>query len=237
MGVLTAADAIQAKTGSQTGTAINVSLDSGTQEGSTVIIELVGAGTSMTDGGEEGKVPAGFEFDGLASLTGLRYLWVFRKCPVSAGEGVSGSTSWDFTPGISSDWSWRVTEWGPNLEPVSPLERVISNTATGASVSSLSTGTAAAPDRDPVVALAMHCWRRAANTGTVYDWINHTNGFVERDQVRRSVGVSEQLISWSWAFLTGSGSIECTATISPTPGGAGDFFFALLIVYAATTTA
>ena len=237
MAAITAANAIQQKTGSANANATAaVALDNGTQAGSTVTIEIWCGGVPITGGGLGGRVPVGFETDAYGvDNSGSQQLYVFRKRNVAAGEGVAGSTSWDFTYVAATNWYWRVTEWDTTLEPVSPLEIATSNFGTGTGVTSLSTGTTTQNGRANTVCLAWHHWHRAGGGAPTVSWSGHDNGFVERDELRGSSGTTEYDASWSWAFNTSVGTFSCTASNSISSRSAQDVFFSLIVVYAAIT--
>jgi hypothetical protein len=235
---LSAANILQAKTGNIDATTAQVALDAGTQAGSTVTVEISLGGMSMMDGGMGGAIPAGFEFDGFSDADGIHYLHMFRKRNVAAGEGVAGSTTWDFSSVGPFPWTWRVTEWDAELEPVYPLEAISSNFATGTSPTSLSTGTAPASgntSRSDLVCLAWHLWHRSAATAQSMTWSGHTNSFTVRDSLRWSTTSVEFGSCWSILFAAAAGAFETTATINLTTRNAGDVYVALLVVYAATT--
>lgn len=237
---LSAANVLQAKTATITTatTAGAVSLDdpAGTQDGSTVTIELFASGNPFTTEGLGGVVPDGFETDGETLLGGSQpYLWMFRKRDVTAGEGVAGSTSWDFTASAAVWWSWRVTEWDRGLEPVYPLERVSGNWVSGTGITTVSTGATGTTDRTDTVGLCWHHWQRSTATGQTFDWSGHTNGFTERDELRWTNGPGNLEVDdcWSWAFASTPTAHECTATVNLTTRDAQDQYMALLVVYAA----
>lgn len=235
---LSSANALQAKTGNVTATTAPVVLDAGTQAGSTVMVELAAGGVPLMDGGLQGRIPNGFEFDGVMTNAGLRYLHIFRKRDVAAGEGVAGSTSWDFSYVAATPWTWRVTEWDRGLEPIFPLEApVVSGFASGTAPTSLSTGTTQQTSRSDVVCLAWHYWDGNSQPTATMNWSGHTNGFTERDELRWTSGAFEIGSSWSWLFSQTTGPFECTATINKNPRDASDNFVAMLVVYAATTYA
>jgi hypothetical protein len=220
------ANVIQARTGSVVEQTIaEVYLDNPTTEGSTVTVEM--HGPVVYPG-----MPAGWEYDGNEGAG--PHLWVFRKSGVAAGEGVQGSTGWTWSYFAPLTWMWRVTEWDSALEPVSPLEaRAGGGTVTGSGVTTVSTGTTAQTSRAEVVCLATHVWQLPAASAQSFDWSGHTNGFVERDELRLSETGGEFDASWSWLFADTIGSFECTATVNTTPRVAGDTFRALIVVYAA----
>lgn len=234
---LSAANVIQAKTDKLSASTAPVVLDAGTRAGSTVTVEIYADSVPIMDGGIGGRIPDGFEFDASSVSAGSPDLHVFRKRNVAAGEGVAGSTPWNFTYITALNWIWRVTEWDTGLEPVYPLEARSHNTATGTSPTTLSTGTTPQTSRGDLVCLAWHQWVRNANTAQSMTWSGHTNGFTERDAVRWTMGTSEYGISWSWLFAEAAGQFETTATINLATRAAADLYFALLVVYAATTYA
>lgn len=243
MAAITAANVIQAKTGSTgTGTtsAPEVVLDAGTQAGSTVTIELWAFNTPFTVEGLEGRVPDGFETDAMSvDPNGNAQLYVFRKRDVAAGEGVAGSTPWVFGYLSAIGWCWRVTEWDTGLDPVFPLEIAVSNWASGTGATTVSTGTTTSNGRADTVCLAWHFWSNGVGdgAGVTVSWGSHTNGFTERDELRGVVGSSDYCASWSWAFNTATAQFETTATNTISSRHATDNFWALLVVYAATTYA
>jgi len=224
MPVLSAANAIQAKTGSSSNTtSATVALDNPTTPGGTVTVELFGpiAWPGMPDG---------WEYDASTFSTGLA--WMFRY---SGGPG--GETSWTWTLGFAVNWVWRVTEWDVGLDPISPLETWTANTASGVGVTTVSTGTTPTTTRAETVALAWHLWNWGGVSAQSFDWSAHTNGFVERDELRVTfpAGTGAEMDScWSWAFSDTAGTFECTATTNTTPRHAGDTFYSLIVVYAAT---
>jgi hypothetical protein len=221
MPVLSAANAIQAKTGQQANSATaTVTLDNPTSPGGTVTVELWGP--IVWPG-----MPDGWEYDASVFSTGL--LWVFRY---SGGPG--GETSWQWTLGFATNWFWRVTEWDTALDPVSPLETFANNTASGTGVTTVSTGTTPTTTRAEVVCLATHVWNRGSNTAQTFNWDSYTNGFVERDELRVTMGLSEFDVAWSWLFADTAGTFETTATVNTTPRNAGDTYYSLILVYAAT---
>lgn len=230
---LSADDVTQAKTGSATAnTTAAVVLDTGTQEGSTVIIEISAGGIPLTDPISGTTIPAGFEYDANSFTDTVKYCFVFRKSNVAAGEGVSGSTSWDFVYTAPINWHWRVTEWDTALDPVSPLESFVSNWDLGTSPTSLSTGTTLT-NRAETVSLTWHMWTRPTNTAQSFDWSGHTNGFTERDELRITQGGNEFDSCWAWCFNSVAGAVETTATINLTTRNSSDIYTALLVVYAA----
>jgi hypothetical protein len=238
---LSAANALQAKTGTSDQATASVVLDSGTQAGSTVVIEISSGGVSLMDGGMA-NIPPGFELDAILDVSGARYLHVFRKRDVAAGEGVAGSTSWDFSFITVSIWHWRVTEWDQGLEPVYPLDAAVSAGSFGATPATQSTGTTQTTGRSDHVCLAWHHWQKGGTGGQVYTfaWSAHTNGFTERAQLRHTfvgANISDIASSWSWLFDIGQGPYECTATITQDPADTSAAYVALLVVYAATTYA
>ena len=230
---LSAANVVQAKTGTVTADPAPVTLDAGTTVGNTVTVEISLGGLPIMDGGMSGKIPAGFEYDACSIAGGGRYQHVFRKRDVADGEGVAGSTSWDFSIGVSTPWLWRVTEWDTGLEPMSPMDAPpVYNSATGTSPTTLSTGTIAQGSRNNIVAL---CWHLASvPSATSHDWTGHTGGFTERDDIFFSSGASRLGSCWSWAFSDTPTTFECTATINADARSASDIFAGLLVVYAAT---
>jgi hypothetical protein len=240
-GTLSTANVVQAKSGQVTGNTASVALDAGTQAGSTVTIEISSMGAPFTDGsGLATTVPDGFELDNIGKITGINCLWVFRKPDVAAGEGVAGSTAWDFTYATSSTgWCWRVTEWDAALEPTSPLEAIAANEASGSGVTTLSTGTTPTTSRAAVVALAWHYWQNAGGSAgsQAFDWTSHTNSFTERDELLYTVGTTRCASCWSWLFASATSTFECTATASTSPHAATDTYSGLMTVYAATTYA
>jgi hypothetical protein len=232
---LSAANAVQAKTGSVTATTADIALDDPTQEGSTVTVEVTASSIPLMAAGMAGSVPDGFLFDACSILTPSRPQLVFRKPGLTGGE-----QSWTFsTAPTTAIWMWRVTEWDTGLEPVSPLEAVSYGTASGTGVTSLSTGTAppggSNTGRGGLVCLAWHHWERQSNTAQAFDWSDHTNGFTERDEQRWTVGAQESDDCWSWLFSDVAGQFSCTATVNLTTRSAIDNYAALLVVYAATT--
>jgi len=238
-GLLSAANVVQAKTGGVDAAIAPVSLDAGAQAGSTVIVELHADGVPFTDGGFGGRVPDGFGFDG-GAIPGAGvypFMYIFRKPGVAAGEGVAGSTSWDFSYLVTTGWNWRVTEWDTGLEPVSPLDAIAYNSASGTAPTALSTGTTTENGRPDTVCLAWHHWHRPSNTAESMTFSDHTNGFTVRDSLRRAFGTTELYECWSWKFATAVAQHECTATINLATRNSQDVYIAMLAVYAATTYA
>jgi hypothetical protein len=219
MPVLSAANAIQAKTGTQAAsTTAAVTLDNPTTPGGTVTVELYGPISWP-------GMPAGWEFDATAGFQ----VWMFRY---SGGPG--GETSWTFSFTFPIDWIWRVTEWDATLDPVSPLDaQPGTNTAGGSGVATMSTGTTSTNVRAETVALAMHMWRFAPAQARTVSFGGHTNGFVERDENRWSTGAAEIDACWSWLFNDTAGTFECTATVSNSAPNASDTYYGLVVVYAA----
>jgi hypothetical protein len=226
MPVLSAANVLQAKTGSSNATTTApVALDNPTTPGGTVIVEINGPTTNPV-------MPAdGWELDyyGTPSLQQM----VFRY-----SDGPGGETSWTFTNFLggtpfATAWHWRVTEWDLSLDPVSPLEAAAAATASGTGVATLSTGTTSVTNRAETVALAWHMWRRASNTAQTFDWSGHTNGFVERDEIRLTQATLEFDSCWSWAFTDTAAAAECTATVNLVTRNAGDNYYGMVVVYAA----
>ena len=230
---LSAANVIQAKTGSASAGTAPVALDAGTQAGSTVTVEISTNAVPIMDSGLPGHVPAGFEFDAYSNASGAHYLHAFHKCAVAAGEGVAGSTSWDFSFSPTTNWSWRATEWDTALDPVSPLETATSSFDTGTAPAGLSTGTTTQTGRADLVCLAWHEWVRSSNTAQSMTWSGHTNGFAIRDSLRWTGGTAEFGDCWSWAFPGAAGAFETTATINLATRAVNDVYVALLVVYAA----
>lgn len=231
---LSSADVIQAKTGplppSSGATSVEVSLDNPTQEGSTVIVEMVGP--AVWPG-----MPDGWEFDVNTPAAGP-FLWVFHRAGIPAGEGVAGSTGWTWGYIAPTNWIWRATEWGPNLEATSPLEEVAApagTAASGSGVSSVSTTTTPTTNRAEVVALATHLWVYAANAdpSRTFGFGPYTNGFTERDEVRFNAATGEYAVAWSWAFAQATGTFETSATVTTSAPNANDAYYSLLAVYAA----
>jgi hypothetical protein len=224
---LSAANAIQAKTGTVGGAGqqtVDVTLDTPTQGGGSVIVEMYGP--IVWPG-----MPDGWEFD-CSAIPAAAVLWVFRCSPIPAGE-----STWQWTDPIGARvWAWRVTEWDLGLEPVGPFETYSQNSASGASVATLSTGTTPATNRGEIVALATHLTTHQASApGMTLNFSGHTGGFVERDEARLSLTNQELDVSWSWAFGTSAGATyECTATVNTSAPAAGDSYYALLGVYAAS---
>lgn len=221
---LTSANVVQARTGSaldqQT---ISVTLDNPTRGGGTVIVEMFGP-TAWPG------MPDGWEFDCFAHGA-APIIWSFRRSPMPAGE-----SSWDWTYLAPTGWLWRVTEWDTVLDPVGPYECFSSNVATGASVSSLSTGTTPTTNRAEVVCLATHLIAyNASGPSVTLGWSGHTNSFTERDEARLSGLNSEWVTCWSWTFAQATGTFETTATVTNSAPLAGDSYYALLGVYAAPT--
>lgn len=229
---LSATNAVQAKTGHLDGDPAVVALDNPTLEGSTVTVEISqNAVIGIMDAGMPGHIPAGFEYDGCSLINGISYLHIFRKAPVTGGE-----QSWNFSIGFQAPWTWRVTEWDTALELVSPLEAISSGWAQGTSPTSLSTGNApptGTTDRSDLVCLVFFYWTRPAATAQSFDWSGHTNGFVERDELRWSTTGIEIDACWTWLFPSAAGQFETTATINLTTRSTQDGYAALLVVYAA----
>jgi hypothetical protein len=234
---LSPANVIQQKTGSAVAATAAVALDAGTRQGSTVTVEIWCGGVPITNQGLQGRVPDGFETDAYGVDSNSNpILYVFRKRGVAAGEGVAGATSWDFTYIASTIWCWRVTEWDTGLEPVFPLEAVASNFATGTGATAVATGTTPQTSRANTVCLAWHHWQRVNAGVPTFSWSAYDSGFVERDQLRGASGTTEYCSAWSWLFNTTVGQYSCTATNTVTPSrSTSDVYFALLVVYAATT--
>lgn len=223
---LSAANVLQAKYGSGLVQNLTVTLDNPTAEGSTVLIELYAPG-SLT---AVGTLPDGFELDANLSYS----FYTLRKREVPAGE-----TSYGFTYIATGLWEWRITEWDVALEPGSPYEAWATNTAAAVGLTSFSTGTTAATSRPVTVALAMHHWEHAASRpAQTFDWGSHTNGFAERAEQRVSVTGRETDTCWSWLFSDTAGAYETTATATSSDAmDASDTFWAMCVVYAATTYA
>jgi hypothetical protein len=231
-GTLSAANAVQAKTGSLAGgNPASVALDNPCQQGSTVTIEIQAAGSPLTS---VGTVPDGWELDANSVDTNtVNLLLVFRKRQVAAGE-----QSWDF--GYISNFisAWRVTEWDTTLEPMSPLEAVTAFATSGTGPTTLSTGTTATTSRAGVVCLAWHHWQRALATAQSMTFSGHTNGFTIRDELRFTGGTdAEYADCWSWKFSEAAGSFETTATINLATRNALDLYVAQMVVYAPMTYA
>lgn len=235
---LTAANLLQSKVGTRnvaaTPDTAAIGFDAGCQQDSTVIILLADpGGGGMMSGGMGGSVPDGFEYDGgVATTANLINIYAFRQRYVTAGQ-----QSWNFTK-VPPNWFWWATEWDLGLEPVSPLEALAGNSASGTAPTSVSTGTTPTTSRANVVAMAIHHWTRTSATGATFDWSGHTNGFVEQDQVRWTMDSGGGACgSVSMAYATATGAFECSATINLTPRDASDVYFAMVAVYAATTYA
>jgi hypothetical protein len=228
---LSAANAVQAKTGTVGGAGqqtVDVTLDNPTSGSGdhSVIVEMYGP--IVWPG-----MPDNWQFDCFA-IPASPILWTFRRSGIPAGE-----STWQWTDPIGARvWAWRVTEWDIVLDPVFPYETYSQNSASGASVSTLSTGTTPATTRGEVVALATHLTTHQASApGMTLNFSGHTNGFTERDEARLSLTNQELAASWSWAFGTSAGATyECTATVNTSAADAADSYYALLAVYAATTT-
>jgi hypothetical protein len=223
---LSAANAVQAKTGTaDSQQTISVTLDNPTSGSGdhTVIVEMFGP--TVWPG-----MPAGWESDCFA-IADAPILWAFRRPQVPAGL-----SSWDWTWISQTSWLWRVTEWDSVLDPVGPFEVSAENSATGASVSTLSTGTTPTTNRAEVVALATHvAVHPASNTGMTLNFSGHASSFTERAEQRLSLLNAEWDASWSWLFAQAAGTFECTATVNNSAPAAGDSYYALMAVYAATS--
>jgi hypothetical protein len=222
MPVLSEANIVQAKTGSAEGqTTVSVTLDNPTQPGGTVIVEMYGP--AVWPG-----MPAGWEFD---MATVPAQLWAFR---LSGGPG--GETSWSWTTVGPVNWLWRATEWDTTLDPVSPLDaQPAANNVGGSGVTTLSTGTSGTSVRDETVALATHHWTYPLSAPSrVVSFGGHTNGFVERAEQRQVFSNYEMNASWSALFVSAPQTFECTATVSNSAPNAGDTYYAMVVVYAAT---
>lgn len=229
---LSAADAIQAKTGTAQAATAAVVLDAGTTEGSTVTVEMLAGFTPITDGGMTGRVPDGFEVDAISTGTANKIIWVFRKSNVAAGEGVAGSTSWDFAYLAAIAWTWRVTEWDVELEPVSPVEATASFSQASPAPSPHTSGTTVTSNRGDVMALAQHLWWRIPSAGEAISWGSYTNGFTLRDQVTWTASTTRICHAWSWAFSSSAASFETSPAISGVTPGANDTACAMVAVYA-----
>jgi hypothetical protein len=228
--MLTAANAVQAKTGSLVaGNPAVVALDDPTQEGNTVTIELHGGGAPIT---QLGTFPVGWELDANSRDTNtINLLHVFRKRQVTGGE-----QSWNFGYISANNWAWRVTEWDAELEPMSPLEGITAFATSGTGPATLSTGTTQTASRPGLVCLAWHHWQRAAATAQAMTFSGHTNGFTIRDELRFTAGVGAEFAEcWSWAFSDVPDAFETTATINLTTRSAVDLYVAQMVVYAAIT--
>jgi len=230
---LSAANVVQAKTGplppSSGATSVEVSLDSPTQAGGTVTVEMCGPATWP-------GMPDGWDYDVNAPAAGP-FLWVFRRSGTAAGEGVAGSTAWTWSYIAPTNWMWRATEWDTALDPVSPLEVVAAaGASSGAGVTSVSTTTTPVTNRAEVVALATHLWvyGAGADPSRVFGFGPYTNGFAERDELRFNATSGEYGIAWSWAFAQATGTFETSATVSNSAPSANDAYYALIAVYAAT---
>jgi hypothetical protein len=227
---LSAANAVQAKTGTVGGAGqqtVDVTLDNPTSGSGdhSVIVEMYGP--IVWPG-----MPDGWEFTCFA-IPDAAILWHFYRPNVPPGE-----SSWQWTDPIGARvWAWRVTEWDSVLDPVGAFETYSQNSASGASVATLSTGTTPATNRGEVVALATHLTTHQASApGMTLNFSGHTGGFVERDEARLSLASQELDASWSWAFgSTAGATYECTATVNTSAADAADSYYALLGVYAATT--
>jgi hypothetical protein len=231
---LSAANVVQAKTGSVTADPASVSLDAPTTEGSTVIVEISLGGLPIMDGGMTGDVPAGFCYDACSINGASRYQHVFRLPNVAAGEGEAGVTPWDFSIAVATPWIWRVTEWDRELDPVFPLETATSSGQTGSGPTTQSTGTTTENGRSrDLVALAWHI--ASVPSATSGSWGSHTNSFTERDDQFLSSGATRLASSWSWAFAAGPTTFETTATLTASARGVSDVLTGLVVVYAATT--
>jgi hypothetical protein len=218
--VLSAANVVQAKVGSQSNSATAaVTLDNPTQPGGTVRVEMFGpvAWPGMPDG---------WEFDVYEDV-----FWVFRYC-----GGPGGETSWTWDFGIPNDWHWRVTEWDTVLDPVSPFEAAATNTASGSGITSVSSGTSAPnPNSRPeTVALVTHLWIFSTSPTRVVTWSGWTNGFTERGNSRVSLTGTDISASWSWLFNSATGGFGCVASVSNSAPNASDVYYGVVVVYAAT---
>jgi hypothetical protein len=226
MPVLSAANIIQAKTGTVGGAGlqdIDVILDSPTTPGGTVTVQMYGP--ILWPG-----MPDGWNYD-CACVVGSPLLWVFRY-PTGAG----GETSWPWHDPIGARvWAWRVIEWDATLDPISAFETYSQNSASGASVATFSSGTTPATTRAEVVSLVHHLTTHQASApGMTLNFSGHTNGFVEQDEARLSLTAQEVASSWSLAFGdTAGATYETTATVNTTAPAAGDSYYALQAVYAA----
>jgi hypothetical protein len=224
--VLTQANVIQAKTGAVGGSGlqdIDVVLDNPTTPGGTVTVQMYGP--ILWPG-----MPDGWEYD-CACIVGSPLLWMFRY-----PDGPGGETSWPWHDPIGARaWMWRVTEWDTVLDPVGPFECYSQNSASGASVATLSTGTTPTTNRGEVVALATHvATHQAGAPGMTLNFSDHTNGFVEQDEVRLSMTNQELAASFSLVFDDTVGTYECTATVNTSAPAAADSYYSLLAVYAAS---
>jgi hypothetical protein len=226
---LSAANAVQAKTGHVQANSAPVALDNPTGDGNTVTIEIAAGGVPFMDGGMAGRVPDGWAFDACSMTNASRIPHVFRK------QVFGGESSWSFDYLGPCAWHWRVTEWDQALEPVSPLDGFASNFDLGTGVTTLSTGTTSTTGRSDVVCLAWHQWQRATNTAQAMTFSGHTNGFTVRDELRYTEGTAEFAPCWSWAFGAGPGPFESTATVNLATRDAADIYVGLVVVYAATT--
>jgi hypothetical protein len=225
MPVLSAANIIQAKTGTVGGAGlqdIDVVLDDPTTPGGTVTVQMYGP--ILWPG-----MPDGWEYD-CACIVGSPLLWMFRY-----PDGPGGETSWPWHDPIGARvWAWRVTEWDTVLDPIGPYEFYAQNTDSGASVATLSTGTTPTTNRGEVVALATHVTTHQVGApGMTLNFSGHTNGFAEQDEARLSMTNQELAASFSLLFADTPATFECTATVNTSAPAAADSYYALISVYAA----
>ena len=239
---LTAASALQAKSGFERGGPISVTLDAACQEGSTVIIELYGGQINIMDGGMGGQIPDGFSLDACSASSdnAVKYLYSFRKAGVAAGE-----QSWSFDQSAAPlDWIWHATEWNADLEPISPLEGfsgLWQTSGAGSPGATFSTGTAPPTGntgRANVVALGYHHWHRSSGADTFGWGTTFTGGFTERDRISWTSPVTlRHRDVWSWAFGTAVGQYGTALDLSWNSTLNADTWASMVVIYAATTYA
>jgi hypothetical protein len=202
---------IQSDTGTVTGTTgFTASLPNPTTDSSTLLLFVACSGGGSLAPQQQSFDPPFFQDEGHG---GLDFAW--RRDSQPAGE-----TSWAITPtsGISTNWAWRVEEWGG----LSLIGQPDANTALVivANPPSVSTGTATA-DVDDFAALAMFrsSW---SNTGNAWpSGRAYSSGWSEVAYLTNGTGGSAndfQLIV-AEAYPGASGSVQCTLTWDTSGGG------------------
>lgn len=189
-----AASILQRKGGTSGATApasYSVTLDSGTTNGSRVVIVVVSDATVAT--------PSGFALD--KSQVNSNGHYVFSKATTG------GETGWTVSPNVSAAGVWYAAEVAGLT--ATPLDQTAS-TGAGTTATTRSTGTTGTTAQAAEIAIAS--WGSSV-LGTAVTWGGQTNGFTEdiTDQVT-TTGGSNVALSVATLILSTTQTVESTAT-------------------------
>lgn len=208
---------LQSNAGGFNGTSGNATLPAGTTAGTTLILVVGTASTSVSPNPPTGFTPV----NGEGPTPAANRAFVFRKSNVAAGE-----TSWTVAITSAQLVTWSVMEVD-GLDLTNPKDVATATFQNGSAVTSASTSTSPQSTAYDVFVVAYHLGNNTTNT-TIPTWSGQTGGFTEVTDAGVAGASTASGLSVSVTTSQQLSTFACTATASVTVNtGSG------LVVYAA----